>query len=249
MKRIIGSIALISLLSACATPYQPIPFDRASAKVDNLQIVEDAMGKQIEVRKYATNGGNIASAASGYGLAGLAVALVAAGVEAKIASDQRTKIDAALKTQNFDAEAIFDAALEAALKADNYNISVNTTARDDKHSMVVVTKQDNAAAGTAVLDVNGSYYGYQEAGGGTNWRPYVYMTIKMLDAKDPTKVLLDNVVEYNAVTPQSLTVSLPANPIYSFAKIEDLEANPKLAAEGLTEAITDTAKAVAKLLK
>lgn len=247
MKKFVGSIALLSLLSACATPYQPVPFDRASAKVTDVQVVEDSMPDMAEIRKYATNGQNLAGATSGLGLAGLAVGLIAAGVEAGVAAGQKEKIRKALASQNFDGEAIFDEALEAALKADNYNVSVNKTARDKDRAFVVVTKQDNAV-GTAVLDVNGAGYGFQQAGS-TQWRPYVLIAVKMVDAKDPTKILIDNVVEYNAVAPIPLTVSIPGDDQYGFEKIEDIEANPQKAAEGLKKALVEAANATAKLLK
>ncbi len=247
MKKIVVSIALLSLLSACATPYQPVPFDRATAKITDVQIVEDAMPDSADIRKFATNGQNFASATSGLGLAGLAVGLIAAGVEASVAAGQKDKIRKALATQNFDGEAIFDEALEAALKADNYNVTVNKTPRDKNRAYIVATKQDNAVS-TAILDVNGAGYGFQQAGS-TQWRPFVLIGVKMVDAKDPSKILIDNVVEYNAVAPIPLTVSIPGDDQYGFEKVEDIEANPQKAAEGLKKALVEAANATAKLLK
>lgn len=248
MKRIISSVLVLSLVGACATPYRPIPFDRATTKINNIQTVEDAMPTDPMIRKLATNGQNISSAASGFGLAGLAVTLVAAGVEAGIAAGQKEKINKALATQNFDGEKIFDEAFEAALKAQNYNISNNSTARDNNRGFIVATAQPNAEEGTGVLDVNGLGYGYQQVGG-LQWRPFVVIAVKMTDAKDPTKVLLDNRVEYNAVAPVPLTISIPGDEQYGFAKPEDIEANPERAAEGLKKAIVEAANATAQLLK
>ncbi len=249
MKKITCSICVLAFLSACATPYQPIPFDRNVTKIDNIQVIEDTMPESPEVRKLATNGQNIMSATSGLGLAGLAVGLVAAGVEAGIANSQKGKINAALATQNFDGEKIFDEAFEAALKSQNYNVSSKSIARESNRGFVVSPAQPSAEAGTAVLDVAGASYGFQLVGGNTQWRPYVVISIKMTDAKDPTKVLLDNRIEYNAVAPVPLTVSVPADPQYSFEKIEDIEANPAKAAEALKTAIIASANAAAQLLK
>ncbi len=248
MKRVISSFIVISLVGACATPYRPIPFDRTTSKIDNIQVVEDTMPPEPVIRKLATNGQNISSAASGFGLAGLAVTLVAAGVEASIAAGQKEKINKALASQNFDGEKIFDEAFEAALKAQNYNISTISTPRDINRAFVVTTAQPNAPEGSAVLDVNSAGYGYQQVGG-LQWRPFVVISVKMTDAKDPTKVLLDNKVEYNAVAPVPLTVSVPGDEQYGFAKPEDIEANPERAAEGLKKAIVEAANATAQLLK
>ena len=46
-----------------------------------------------------------------------------------------------------------------------------------------------------------------------------------------------------------MIVNIAPNEIYAFNKIEDIEANPELAAEGLKEALEETAKAVAQLLQ
>lgn len=248
MKKLIGTFLTLSLLSACATPYQPVPFDRATTQLTDIQVVDDALPQKADVRKFATNGGNIAGATSGAGVAGLAVALVAAGVEANIAAGQRAKIQAALEKQHFDAEKVFDEALEAALKSQNYNVSTNPAKHESGKTFVVVPAQPNAEA-TAVLDVKGDAYGYQLAGNGTMWRPFVVLQVHMVDAKDPTKVLMDNKIEYNAVTPVPLTVSIPGDDEYGFAKIDDIEANPEKAAEGLKKALVAAANSTAQLLK
>jgi hypothetical protein len=249
MKRILASVALMALVTACATPYRPIPFDRATSGVSTIQVVEDALVAKPSVRKLATNGQNMASAAGGYGLAGLVVGLAAAGIEAGIADAQNKKINGALDSQGFDGEAIFDAAFEAELKAQNFEIAANKTARAENHAMVVVTPQADAAAGTAVLDVNGYGYGYQQVGGTKNWRPYVVIVLKMYDAKDPKNVLLDNRVEYNAVVPVPLTVNIPVDETYTFESAEAIAADPVKATEGLKKAIEASARATAQLLK
>jgi len=249
MKRILASLVVLTCVSGCATPYRPIPFDRATSGVSTIQVVEDAMPANAGVRKLATNGANMASATSGMGLAGLVVGLAAAGIEAGIAADQNKKINGALASQKFDGEAIFDAAFEAELKSQNFEIATNKTARATNHAMVVVTPQADAAPGTAVLDVNSYGYGYQQVGGTKNWRPYVVISLKMYDAKDPTKVLLDNHVEYNAVAPVPLTVNIPVDETYTFADADAIAADPVKATEGLTKAIEASARATAQLLK
>jgi hypothetical protein len=182
------------------------------------------------------------------GLAGLLVGAVAAGIEAGIASDQTNKIDSALASQKFDGEVIFDAALEANLKAQNFDISTIKIERDEYRNFVVVKPQADAKTGTAVLDVKSNDFGYQQVGG-LKWRPYVVAAVKMYDAQDPKKILLDNVVEYNAVAPGTVTVNIAGDEAYAFEKVEDIKANPEKATEGLKLALEATAKAIAQLLK
>ncbi|EGF89222.1 hypothetical protein ABI_45690 [Asticcacaulis biprosthecium C19] len=249
MKRLLASVALMTLVTACATPYRPIPFDRATSGISTIQVVEDAVPAKSNVRKLATNGQNMASATGGLGLAGLVVGLAAAGIEAGIADNQNKKINGALESQKFDGEAVFDAAFEAELKAQNFDIAVNKTARAENHGMVVIAPQPDAAAGTAVLDINGYAYGYQQVGGTKNWRPYVVVKLMMYDAKDPKNVLLDNQVEYNAVAPVPLTVNVPVDETYTFESAEAIAADPVKATEGLTKAIEASARAAAQLLK
>ena len=71
----------------------------------------------------------------------------------------------------------------------------------------------------------------------------------MVDRKDPKKILLDNKITYNPVVKSDVTVSIPVDEAFAFQKIDDLEANPTKAAEGLEAALRATAKATADLLR
>ncbi len=238
-------------LSACAsTTYTPTPYDRTSAGVSSIVVVGDAFPEEPQVQKLATNGANMAGAmAAQAGLAGLLVGAVAAGIEAGIAADQTKRMRAALESQGFDAEAIFDAALEKALTESNYAHKAMEFARNEKRELVTFVANPNAEPGSAVLDVSAAGYGYQLVGGGTTWRPFVSAVVRVTDPKDPTHILLDNRVVYNPVATPDVIVNLPADEIYSFEKMEALEADPAKAAEGLKRAVEATALAVAQLLK
>jgi hypothetical protein len=146
MKHLVITLLAATALAGCASPspYRPVPFDRATSGVNQIQIVDDALAEKQQIRKLATNGQNIAASTSGLGLAGLVVGMVAAGVEAGIASDQTNKINSALASQNFDGEAVFDKALEAALTSQDYQISSIKIDRDTGRSFVVVTPQADA---------------------------------------------------------------------------------------------------------
>jgi hypothetical protein len=251
MKKFVSMTAVLMLASACSTVgYQPTPYDRTAAGITNIAVVENALPAEVGTQKLATNGGNLAGAmAAQAGLAGVLVGAAIAGVEAGIEAGQRTRIRAALATQSFNGEAIFDTALEAELKGLSYTTSTITIARETNRAAVVVQPNPSAEAGTAVLDVAGVNYGYQLVGGGTQWRPFVILNVKMVDAKDPKKILMDNQVVYNPVARPTVTVNIPPDEKYAFQKIEDLEADPVRAAEGLKVALEATAKATAQLLR
>lgn len=249
-KEIVLGVAALAMSACATTQYTPTPFDRTSAGVTSIIVVEDAFPEDPQVQKLATNGANMAGAmAAQAGLAGLLVGAVAAGVEAGIAADQTKRMRAALDSQGFDGEAIFDAALEAALSDSGYAHKPMGFKRNEKREFITFVPNANAEAGSAVLDVSASGYGYQLVGGGTTWRPFVNAVVRVTDPKDPTKILLDNRVVYNPVATPDVIVNLPADEVYSFEKMESLEADPAKAAEGLKRAIQATATAIAQLLK
>jgi hypothetical protein len=245
----LGACALV--LCACTTTqYTPTPYDRATAGVESIYVVADALPDDAQIQKLATNGANMAGAmAAQAGLAGLLVGAVAAGIEANIAADQTKRMRAALESQGFDGEAIFDAALEAALTESGYTHQAMDFPRNEKRELIVFVANPGSTPGSAVLDVATAGYGYQLVGGGTTWRPFVMTTVRMTDPKDPARILLDNRVVYNPVATPDVIVNLPADEVYSFEKMEALEADPAKAAEGLKRALEATAVAVAQLLK
>jgi len=249
-KEFVLGVAALAMSACATTQYTPTPFDRTSAGVTSIIVVEDAFPEDPQVQKLATNGANMAGAmAAQAGLAGLLVGAVAAGVEAGIAADQTKRMRTALESQGFDAEAIFDAALEAALTDSGYAHKAMGFTRNKERELIAFVPNANAATGTAVLDVTATGYGYQLVGDGTTWRPFVSAVVRVTDPKDPAKILLDNRVVYNPVATPDVIVNLPADEVYSFEKMEALEADPAKAAEGLRRAIEATAAAVAQLLK
>lgn len=249
MKRILLGCAAALLSSACATPYAPIPYDRESASVQKIVVVEDAMPDSATTLKLATNGANVSSAAASAGLAGLLIMPIAIGIEAGIESAQRGSMLAALESQGFDGEAIFDEALEAALKESGYEIGSLDVARQSSRKLIELTADAEAESGSAILDIAGAGYGYQLVGGGTQWRPFVNVSVRLTDPADPTRILLDNRVAYNPVATPDVILNIPPEEEFGFAKMDDLEADPEKAAEGLKRALVATANGVATLLK
>lgn len=238
------------LVSACATPYAPIPYDRASSGVNRIVVIETSFPETATTQKLATNGENMASAmAANAGLAGVLIGAVAAGVEANIEAGQRKRILAVLDSQGFDGEAIFDAALEDALSGAGYELDTVQIDRKDALTLAIITPNPDAPAGSAVLDVAGSGYGYQLVGGNTQWRPFAAAQVRLSDHQNPETILMDNRVVYNPVAQPEVIITIPPGEAYAFNKVEDIEADPERAAEGLKAALTETAKAVALLLQ
>lgn len=246
-KRVI-SVALAASLAACATPYSPIPYDRTSAGVEKVMIIDDAFPDELTTQKLATNGQNMASAmAASAGLAGVLIGAAIAGVEAGIESGQRDRIRAAIG--EFDGEAIFDAALEEALETDGYTLETVEMTRKSNMAYVELVADAEAEPGTAVLDIAGAGYGFQLVSGNTSWRPFVRVGVQMSDSANPELIHLENKVAYNPVATPDVIVNIEADPKYAFNKIEDIEANPELAREGLEAALIASAQGVAQLLK
>jgi hypothetical protein len=250
MRKLIAALPVLALTAACVTPYQPVPFDRASAGVTHLAIVADAFPEEVGTQKLATNGQNMAAAAgASLGLAGVLVGAVAAGIEANIEAGQRKKIQEALATQNFDGEAIFDEAFATALAGLNFPVSTIEMPRAANRELIKLAPDANAPVGHGLLDVTVPNYGYQLVGGNTQWRPFVAMAVRVTDPRDPTRILMDNRVIYNPVGPAEAIVNIAPNPDCAFDSIELLQADAPKAARCLREAIVASANAAAGLLR
>lgn len=250
MKKIVLGVSLMSLVTACATPYAPIPYDRELAQVESVQIIEAAFPEEVLTRKLATNGQNIASAAgASLGLAGILVSAVAAGVEAGIESSQRKRIQAALATVDFEGEAIFDAVLANALTESEYELGSFSSSRKTTWKFAELSPVEDAQAGTASLDIAGRGYGYQLVSGNTQWRPYVVASVRLTDTANPETILMENMIAYNPVATSDAIVNIPVAGEYAFASIDDIEADPAKAAEGLKVALEASAIAISNLLQ
>ena len=250
MKNLVMLSACALSVAACATPYAPIPYDREMANITQVVVIEDAMPDTATTQKLATNGQNMASAmAASAGLAGVLVGAIASGIEAGIEAGQRARILATLEAEGFDGEAIFDEALDMALAENGYEVGTLAVEHASDRKLIDLEPNPDAAVGSGVLDVAGAGYGYQLVGGNTQWRPFVNVTVRLTDPADPKHVLLENRVVYNPVATPDVILNIPPEEEFAFAKIEDIEANPEKAAEGLRLALVATANGVASLLR
>lgn len=101
----------------------------------------------------------------------------------------------------------------------------------------------------AILDVVVLGYGYLRAGDGQPWRPYANAQVRLVNAKDPTKILMDNRVAYNALGSPENVVNISANPDYSYEKFEDVVADQEKMVAGLRDAFDQLAVTIGTLLK
>nr|WP_321440202.1 hypothetical protein [uncultured Hyphomonas sp.] len=248
MKMHFAALAALVSVAACATPYTPIPYDRESAGVAHVSVIDNKLPEKATTQKLATNGQNMASAmAASAGLAGVLVGAVASGIEAGIEAGQRKRMLTVLDSVNFDGQSIFDAALNEALTEDGYEIDAIHFDRKSTAVLVETPAADDTKAGYGFLDVAGTGYGYQLVGGQTEWRPFVSVSVRMTDRVNPDNVLLENKVVYNPVATPDVIVNIAPDGEYGFAKIEDMESDPERTAKGLEIALVETARAVAKL--
>ena len=244
---VLGSTILST--AACATPYTPIPFDSDITPVETIQIVDDSFSDEPTSQNLASNGHIMSSAmAASAGLAGALVGAVAAGVEANIEAGQRRRIQDALDTVGFDGETVFDEALAKALTERDYELDALSIDRKSYRQLIDLEPDETAAVDMATLDIAGAGYGYQLIGGSTQWRPFVSAEVRLTSTNDPENILMLNRVVYNPVATPDVIVNLSPEPKYGFVSVDDIEADPQLAAEGLTVALVSTAEAIAQLL-
>lgn len=232
LKKVIGLLAALSL-SACAAPYVATPYDRTTASVDTIALVDDSLAPKAIAYEVASTGGN-------FGLIG---ALVDAGIQ----ESRRNAVNAALDTVQFDAEAVLESRIIATLGSQGYKVTPLVGPDRSKRDLLV----DYPPAPTetdAYLDVSVTDYGYLSAGAGQPFRPTVYAKVRLVRASDGTQ-LMDNLILLNPVYPTDGVITLSPNPEYVFNNRAELLADPTRLAAGIEDALTRVAEAAAQLLR
>lgn len=232
-KKMLGIVAILSV-GACASPYVATPYDRASANVQSIVMADDAVPPKLSAFEVASIGSN-------FGLVG---ALVNAGIQAG-REDAMTK---ALATVDFDPEARLEARMVSTLAAQGYQVAVVDGPLRAKRDFMAAYPA--APAGTdAYLDVVVTNYGYLSAGAFQPWRPTAQATVRLVSAADPSNVLMENVIVYNAMYPVEGVITLTPNPAFSFTNQEEMEADPAKLAAGIEDALNQIADTAAQLLR
>jgi hypothetical protein len=233
-KNILIAAAAALSLGACASPYVATPYDRASASVTTIAIVDDSVPPEPIAFE-------VASAGSNFGLIG---AIVDAGIQAS----RQDAVKDALEGIGFDAEGLLESRIEAAVEAQGYQVAV--LPGSDRERREFLAAYPAAAPGTdAYLDVAIIHYGYLSAGAFQPFRPSVEARVRLVSASDPTQILMENIIVYNTMYPQQGVIVLTPNPAYAFQNREEMLADPQRLAAGIEDAFNQVASTAARLLQ
>lgn len=224
------------LLSACATPYVATPYERETANVQTITIIDDAADDNAIAYEVASMGSN-------FGLIG---ALVDAGIQA----ERRAALNRALEGAGFDGEDLFEARIAERLGAQGYKVTVQSvdTPREKRDFLVSYPTPEGPV--DAYVDVVVGHYGYLSAGAFQPFRPSVSAKVRLVSASDPTKVLMDNRIVYNVMNTEGAgAITLTPNPAYEFKNREELLTDPARTAAGIQDALYQVADTAAQLLR
>jgi hypothetical protein len=220
-------------LSACVSPYVAKPYDRAAAGVQSIAVVDDSAPDKAMAYEVASLGSN-------FGLIG---ALVDAGIQ----QSRTDAMNAVLAKAGFDAEAKMEARLVSAVGAHGY--TVRSLTGEPRSKRVFLTAYPVGTEGVdAYLDVVVTSYGYISAGAGQPFRPTCEATVRLVSAKDSSKVLMENIIVYNPMMPRKGVITLTPSPEYAFNNRGELLADPSRLAAGMEDAVNQVADTAAKLL-
>lgn len=230
MIRKLFAIAAAMAVTACASPYIATPYDRPSANVSRIALVDDSLEPKAMAYEVASTGGN-------FGLIG---ALVDAGIQAR----RKAAVNEALDSVQFDAETVLERRVTSALTAQGYTVEALSGDRAKRDFLVSYPNANSDAH----LDIVVTNYGYMSSGAGQPFRPTVYAKVRLVRASD-SAMLMDNMILYNPVAPTEGVITLAPNPEYAFRNREDLLEDPTRLAAGLEDALLQVADTAAQLLR
>ena len=234
LKRV--CIAVMAMTAAgCASPYVATPYDRASANVRTITVIDDAAEDDAVAYEVASMGSN-------FGLIG---ALVDAGIQA----ERKSAVNKALDSVNFDGEAVFEQRLASRLVSEGYEVTTRTGPARAKRDFIVAYPTADGVV-DAYLDVVVGHHGYLSAGAFQPFRPSASAQVRLVSAADPSKILMDNRIVYNGMTAANAgAITLTPNPAYEFKNREELLADPARMAAGIEDALNQVADTAAQLLR
>lgn len=235
MKKAVLGLSAALLLSACVAPYVATPYDRATAGVQTIAIIDDPAEERAIAYEVASMGSN-------FGLIG---ALVDAGIQA----ERQGAVNKALDSVEFDGENAFETRLASRLRASGYEVVQRDGPARTKREFLVRYPTPQGET-DAYLDVVMAQYGYLSAGAFQPFRPTAAAQVRLVSAADPTKVLMDNRIVYNGMyTTDAGVITLSPNPAYEFQNREQLLADPAKMAAGIEDALNAVADTAAQLLQ
>lgn len=230
--RLIGLLAALCL-GACASPYVATPYDRASAGIMGIGVVEDSLPEKAIAYEVASVGSN-------FGLIG---ALIDTGIQL----ERQDAVNSALAGIQFDAEAELETRLISALGDQGYKVAA--LPGDARKKRDWLTTYPPAPAGTdAYLDIAVIHYGYMSSGAGQPFRPTVGAKVRLVKASDGS-ILMENQIVYNPLNTVQGVVTIAPNPDYAFRNRSELLADPARLAAGIEDALNQVADTATQLLR
>ncbi len=233
MLRFIAAAGLCLALAACATPYTPTPFDRETAAVESIAVLDDTLPERPNVTQ-------VASAGSSFGLIG---ALIDAGVDA----NREGRFKEMLEENGFEPTPVFEAALRKYLMEKGYAIDFIDTPERSSTRDLLASYENLESGADAYLDIATEIYGYLSAGAGQPWRPTFICEVRLVSSADGA-TLMQNAIVYNPLNPREGVVTITPDPSYNFRNIKEIEENPEKAIAGMREAMTRVAETIASVL-
>lgn len=231
-RKLVGLVAALSL-GACASPYVATPYDRASAGVTGIAVVEDSLPEKAIAFEVASVGSN-------FGLIG---ALIDTGIQL----ERQDAVNDALAGIQFDAEGELETRLISALSAEGYKVAPLPGGPRKKRDWL--ESYPAAPAGTdAYLDIAVLHYGYMSSGAGQPFRPAVGAKVKLVSVANGA-TLMENQIVYNPLNTVQGVVTIPPNPAYAFQNRSDLLADPARLAAGIEDALNQVADTATQLLR
>lgn len=234
MLRKLAIIAAAMSVSACVAPYVATPYDRTSANVQDMALMDDALPERVIAYEVASTG-------SSFGLIG---ALVDAGIQ----TSRQDAVNNALTGIQYDAESILEARLAQALSSEGYKVALVDSGPRAKRD-VLPTYPAAPQDADAYLDVVITQYGYLSPGAGQPFRPHVAAVVKLVSVSDPSVVLAENVIAYNPFGTPKGVITITPNLEYSFRNRDELLADPERLAAGITDALNQVADTSARLFR
>lgn len=231
-RKLAGLVAALSL-GACASPYVATPYDRASAGVTGVALVEDSLPEKAIAYEVASVGSN-------FGLIG---ALIDTGIQL----ERQDAVNDALAGIQFDAEGELETRLMSALSAEGYRVAPLPGEARKKRDWLGTYPA--APAGTdAWLDIAVVHYGYMSSGAGQPFRPTVGAKVRLVKVSDGS-TLMENQIVYNPLNTMQGIITIAPNPDYAFRNRSDLLADPARLAAGIEDALNQIADTTAQLLR
>jgi hypothetical protein len=183
----------------------------------------------------------VASVGSNFGLVG-------ALVDASIQTSRADAVNTALIGAGFNAESDLQARIISALGSQGYKVKpLDSSIRTKREFDTAYPSPPEPV--DAYLDVVVIDYGYLSAGAFKPFRPTLMAKVRLVSAKDTSKILMENTIAYNNMTPTNGIITLTPNPTYAFKNRADLLADPRRLEAGLDDALGQLADTVAQLLR